>query len=324
MNVFSSDAFLEAAKESYFNNNNNKIGIAKIDNHFYKTLILNNKKPVSQIPFMDYLLPVSPNSFKDYLKPITCKRISKVLLSEYSLDEKPDQKLLADEIASPTIKWEKCDSIEEYKKKCKKKNSRSFSNRTANKIKKLETETEKIQYVFKMSKEPAIDAIEKILEWKSKQYQTTNVPNLFAIKKNRDFIYNLFKTEILVVSGLYIGQKLIAAHAGFIHNHIFYYLLPTYDPEFKYYGPGIGLLEYMIEQSYHSKCEEFDFLLGDEEYKYFYANHIRVIGNRGEPDKKRELLVNLKNKIKEILYKNQLLKHLSQNFIKVLRKKGVY
>jgi CelD/BcsL family acetyltransferase involved in cellulose biosynthesis len=39
----------------------------------------------------------------------------------------------------------------------------------------------------------------------------------------------------------------------------------------------------MLEESYRSGHQEFDFSIGLEPYKYYFATHVRAIGPRGKP-----------------------------------------
>jgi CelD/BcsL family acetyltransferase involved in cellulose biosynthesis len=47
-------------------------------------------------------------------------------------------------------------------------------------------------------------------------------------------------------------------------------------------SPGRLLLDHMLRESHSRGHAEFDFLLGDEPYKYHYATHQRVVGPVGK------------------------------------------
>jgi CelD/BcsL family acetyltransferase involved in cellulose biosynthesis len=57
---------------------------------------------------------------------------------------------------------------------------------------------------------------------------------------------------------------------GFEHRRRFYSYLGAFDPELERYSPGGGILMLVIEQCIREQVREFDFLRGEEEYKYLW------------------------------------------------------
>src|SRR5215813_5919567 len=71
---------------------------------------------------------------------------------------------------------------------------------------------------------------------------------------------------------LKLNDKVIAAHFGFRYNHKLYYYRPTFDPDYSAFSPGKVLLRYIIENCFaDDEMLEFDFLFGNEPYKYEWA-----------------------------------------------------
>jgi CelD/BcsL family acetyltransferase involved in cellulose biosynthesis len=86
---------------------------------------------------------------------------------------------------------------------------------------------------------------------------------------------------VAVLSTLRLGGVLVAGHVGMVHDGRFSYWVPAYDPAWSKDGVGAILLEWMIEQCHRQGLREFDFLLGNETYKWSYATHTRLVGPVG-------------------------------------------
>jgi len=72
----------------------------------------------------------------------------------------------------------------------------------------------------------------------------------------------------LHISTLESDGTAISWHMGFFYKHRFYDYKPTYDMTFANYSPGKVHLVKLIEESLHLGAHVFDFLRGEETYKY--------------------------------------------------------
>lgn len=340
MSVFSSDAFLETVKDTYFSNDTAQIGIATIAGLRYKTLLVDGGKPVSAIPFMDYICPLPQNATPDTaLSEVASSRIRKVVLTEGELKSAEHTEYLVSSlkasttsrhpegfhpgaVISPAIRLSRIDDFETYKSECRQRASRTFSKRALKKLHKLESESAAIEVVFEVDTPRQKMVLKDLLTWKEQQYIRTDVPNLFAVEAHRRFLENLLERGVLVLSAVFLGGKTIAAHAGFIHDGTFYYVLPSYDSEYRNGAPGLFLMEYMIEQSHAKGLAEFDFLLGDEPYKFYYADYYRIVGMAGEADQWECLRRNSKEWLKKVLFKNEKVKGVVKGYMKSRRQRG--
>lgn len=338
MSVFSSDRFLETVKSTYFGAGNAEIAIVSVGGSRYKTLVVDGDKPLAGIPFMDYTSPLATSSEiadpRD-LKVIPSPRIRKAVLAEgpltsadmtadliASLKEDGSQPFGQGATISPSIKFTEIGDFSAYKKTCSKRNSRAFSPRTPKKLDKLKSEGAAVECCFRVDKDRQQEVFDALLGWKEKQYLRTDVPNLFAVASTRAFLQNLLDNELLVLSAVFVAGKPIAAHAGYIYEGVFYYLLPGYDLEQRKLSAGLVLMEYMITESQREGLSEFDFLLGDEGYKFYYANYYRIVGMAGEPDQLESLLLYSKNCLKRVLYQNETIKGTIKSIMKARRKRG--
>jgi CelD/BcsL family acetyltransferase involved in cellulose biosynthesis len=76
---------------------------------------------------------------------------------------------------------------------------------------------------------------------------------------------------VLRLYALRIAGRVIAAFYGFMYRRRAYYYLGGFDPEFESISPGTLLIGYAIEQAISEGASEFDFLRGQERYKYLWG-----------------------------------------------------
>ena len=126
------------------------------------------------------------------------------------------------------------------------------------------------------------EAFELCIRWKAAQYLASGYENLFAREACVKLFRRLRERGVLVVASLSAGDRIVAAHLGTLHAQRQTWWVPAYDVELARYSPGRLLLEAALQESQARKHLEFDFLIGDEGYKYLYATHERVIGPVGD------------------------------------------
>jgi CelD/BcsL family acetyltransferase involved in cellulose biosynthesis len=144
----------------------------------------------------------------------------------------------------------------------------------------LERDLGPLQVVFD---DPRQEPFDRCLAWKSAQYLATGYRDLFERHENVQMFVELRRRGALVVTSLWAGELLLAAHLGAFADNRLYWWVPAYDPEFARYSPGRLMLEAMLRESFHRQHVEFDFLIGNEAYKWYYATHFRTIGPLGSP-----------------------------------------
>jgi len=153
----------------------------------------------------------------------------------------------------------------------------------------------------------------KMIEQKTRRYQETGVRNLFEDDKYRRFYLDtakeLAKTGIVHVSGLFLDDTIVAAHWGLIFRDRFYYLMPSFEggPWAKY-SPGRLLQEHLIKWCFDSGIKIFDFTVGDDSYKYNWADKEMKLYEYYEPvslkGKQYILFTNIRQNLKK--YSNLL------------------
>ena len=83
-----------------------------------------------------------------------------------------------------------------------------------------------------------------------------------------------------VLSALYVGNRLAAAHFGIRSGRTLYYWFPAFNPEFDKYTPGYLLLTLLLQHLQELGCDALDFGPGSEKYKMYFAN-TKVLVGRG-------------------------------------------
>ncbi len=89
-----------------------------------------------------------------------------------------------------------------------------------------------------------------------------------------------------------------------MHDGRFGWWVPAYDPDHSKHSPGRLLLEDLMKASYERGDVEFDFLIGEEPYKFQFATHNRVIGPVGTPPLTDLLIAKARKRARAILEKN--------------------
>ncbi len=109
--------------------------------------------------------------------------------------------------------------------------------------------------------------------------QFNNTPSPFAKQKYQLFANYLANSLItkgwLDFSALYLNNQPLAFHFGFRYYDTLTWYQPSFNPDYAKHGPGQVLLKLLIEYAIDNDLKEFDFTIGDEKYKYRFANLIR-------------------------------------------------
>ncbi|MFE7765206.1 GNAT family N-acetyltransferase [Streptomyces sp. NPDC057438] len=114
-------------------------------------------------------------------------------------------------------------------------------------------------------------ALDTLLRWKSAQYRRTGRRDPFAqpwFARLVDLLADSSVPECSgVLSALYAGDRLVAAHFGLRSRTVFSCWFPAYDRVFGTYSPGRVLYLRMIEAAADSGVRLLDFGRGDAPYK---------------------------------------------------------
>jgi len=111
----------------------------------------------------------------------------------------------------------------------------------------------------------------RLLSWMTAQYRRNGWRDLFSIHWVRQTMEGIHATRTPEFAGmlsvLYAGEKLVAAHIGMRSSTVWHYWFPTYNPEFSKYSPGVMLLLRMAESAAGLGVNVIDLGCGVHSYK---------------------------------------------------------
>ena len=98
-------------------------------------------------------------------------------------------------------------------------------------------------------------------------------------KNKEEFLYDVcqsFKAnDWLGLSFLEANETAISCDLSFEYNNIFYDYMPAFDPQYSSYSVGTIHLIYILKDLFLRKFNEYDFMRGDEPYKYDWTSSER-------------------------------------------------
>jgi CelD/BcsL family acetyltransferase involved in cellulose biosynthesis len=113
--------------------------------------------------------------------------------------------------------------------------------------------------------------LDRVVELKRAQYAATGARDYFADPRHRDLLRNLMHKRDSsfggLLSTLYAGEHLVAAHFGLRAGGVLHWWFPVYDPAFASLAPGWMLLREIVAAAPDLGIERIDLGRGDDEYK---------------------------------------------------------
>ncbi len=110
-----------------------------------------------------------------------------------------------------------------------------------------------------------------LLEWKSAQYRRAGQVDLFRSAATRDLLDILRQTRTTgfagILSALYAGDRLVAAHFGLRSSDCWHYWFPAYNVAFSRYSPGHILVLKMAAAAHALGVRSIDLGAGAQPYK---------------------------------------------------------
>jgi CelD/BcsL family acetyltransferase involved in cellulose biosynthesis len=117
----------------------------------------------------------------------------------------------------------------------------------------LEREAGPLRFELDVAAPANLAVLHQLMGWKSAQYQRTGKTDWFAIPWVRDLLEALLTTRADGFSGLlsalWAGDRLVAAHFGIRSRHVWHWWYPAYDRGLARNSPGLVLDLLMAEQA---------------------------------------------------------------------------
>ena len=119
------------------------------------------------------------------------------------------------------------------------------------------------------------DAFDRLMGWKSEQFQRSGLHDVLAPHWARSLMRNLFETTDGAMQGLLVtlraGGRPVAGHFGVRAGNTFHPWIAAFDPDFAAYGPGVTLVSQAIRAMGRLGLTNYDLSGGHDHYKKPFA-----------------------------------------------------
>ncbi|MCA9245775.1 MAG: GNAT family N-acetyltransferase [Planctomycetales bacterium] len=153
-----------------------------------------------------------------------------------------------------------------------------IASRVRQMVRKLEREIGPVRLAFH---EPGEEATQFVIRSKIEQYHRIASVNHLAPDWTRALLSDIrdFQSEAFagVLSVLYAGDRLAAAHLGMRSRDTLHYWYPAHHADFEKYSPGLVLLEEVARAAADQGITRIDLGKGDEPYKARFASDVAQV-----------------------------------------------
>ena len=122
----------------------------------------------------------------------------------------------------------------------------------------------------------ALGTLAELETQKSSRYRDTGARNIFSGGRLRTFFEDavraLWDRGLVDVSRVVQNGSTLALHFGFRTEERFLYYMPSFDDRYRSFSVGRLLNAHLIERAFEEGPREFDFLPGDDAYKYDWTS----------------------------------------------------
>lgn len=275
-NLFSTDGYLVAVADVYYSGLPRAICIYRVERCLFRLLEVRGR-PVISPPFMDFVESVHADPSTEIR---SLRYLPRAALAMTCAEGGWQPTRIEAVYASPFIDWSLFDCWPAFERMVKARIGNLLPD-SRRKRRKAERDLGALRFVYD---DPREEPLEACIAWKSAQWRRTGSVDLFAVEpRHVRFFRELRRRGLLIVSTLNAGEKLLSVHIGAVADNRLYWWVPAYDARLARYSPGRLLLEDLLAESFARNHVRFEFLLGDEEYKWRYATHTLEVGPLGKP-----------------------------------------
>ena len=275
-NLFSTEGYLTTVADVYYSGLPRAIRIYRVEGCLFRLLEVRGR-PIISPPFMDFVEPVLADSSKGIR---SLRYLPRAALAMTCAEGGWQPTRIEAVYASPLIDWSLFDCWPAFERMVKARIGNLLPD-SRRKRRKAERDLGALRFVYD---DPREEPFEACITWKSAQWRRTGSVDLFAAEPRHVQLFReLRRRGLLVVSTLSAGEKLLSVHIGAVADNRLYWWVPAYDAHLARYSPGRLLLQDLLAESFARNHARFEFLLGDEEYKWRYATHTLEVGPLGKP-----------------------------------------
>jgi CelD/BcsL family acetyltransferase involved in cellulose biosynthesis len=122
------------------------------------------------------------------------------------------------------------------------------------------------------------NAFETLIQLKRNQYQRTYIYDLLGVPWAKEMLHTLWQEKQHrcrgLLSVLYAGDRIVAAHFGMLEGTLLHYWFPTYDPEYNAYSPGTAMFLEIAKEAPKIGVKKIDLGCGEQAYKHKFVDTI--------------------------------------------------
>ncbi len=145
----------------------------------------------------------------------------------------------------------------------------SYFRQVERKARKLEREVGPWRFEWQTGERDRV--FETLLRWKEAQRRQTRTPNVLQLAWARALVERLRHTRTPgfegVLSALWVGDTLAAAHFGLATSRVLHYWIPAYNVDLASYSPGLLALVELARAAAARGIGRIDLGCGEERYK---------------------------------------------------------
>lgn len=153
------------------------------------------------------------------------------------------------------------------------KSTKNELRNTGRRRRKMEREIGPVSFAFH---EPSDTIYDQFIALKNQQFNELRVQSAFSVPWIATTLENIRKTQTPAFSGvlstLYAGDRLMAAHFGMRSKTVLHWWFPTYDREAAAYGSGMVLLDEIARCAQSENIAMIDLGRGEDRYKSKFKN----------------------------------------------------
>ena len=180
----------------------------------------------------------------------------------------------------------------------------------------------RLTYIVKKFPENFDDDINSFIELHQKRHISKGERGKFYSEARKVRFRNMaklmYESGMLRMELLKIDSVLAAINFILVQNNKKYYYLSGMNPVFSNFKPGKILIYYMIEDAIEKGYTVFDFLQGNEDYKYFWTNgEIQLYSAVYFRTRMSSILWRKTKNLKEQMYSSPMIKKSYQKFAQI-------
>jgi len=123
------------------------------------------------------------------------------------------------------------------------------------------------------------EGLNKFFDLHQERWQSVNIRGRFATSKMKEFYRDIasqfLKRSWLHFSCLTVDNEMASGEYGFVYNRKYYALTAARDTRYLKYSVGHLHKMYLIKYAINKQLQEFNFLKGEEPYKFYWTKSIR-------------------------------------------------